>query len=117
MSGNTSREKGKRWEKKLCHWFTSIGYRASRCLGRKGEPDIRVEVPEGWCLWVEAKHHKKVNLRQAVTQAKDSSRGPGDHWAVCAKDDRNEEIWIFPKELAERLLLDLKDARPKEIEA
>ena len=109
MGGNTSREKGKRWEKRICHWFTSIGYRASRCLGRKGEPDIRVEVTDGWCLWIEAKHHKKVNLRQAVTQAKESSRGAGDQWAVCAKDDRNEEIWIFPKELAEHLLIILKD--------
>lgn len=108
MGGNHSREKGKRWEKRVLAWFESVGYRAQRLLGRAGEPDIRVEVPDGWCLYVEAKHHKRVNLRAAVKQAQAGSRGPSDHWAVCAKDDRADEIWIFPKALAEHMLAGLQ---------
>lgn len=100
MPGRSPREKGKRWEKRICHWLQSMGFRAARLAGLRNDPDIRIELGDR-CLYIEAKHQKKVNWRQAFAQARESNRADFDWYCVCAKDDRNEEVWILPKELGE----------------
>lgn len=108
-----AREKGKRFEKRILHWLQDLGFRAQRGEGRKDEPDIRVEL-DGRCLWLEAKHHRKVRWRGAFEQAQQSKRGPNDLFAVVAKDDRTDEVWILPKEAGVLFLELLKEKNGSE---
>ena len=108
MTPKNAREKGKRFEKQILHWLQSLGLRAQRLEGQKDQPDIRVEL-DGRCLFIEAKHHKKVRWRGGFEQALKSKRGPSDLFAVVAKDNRADEVWILPKEAGELFFEMLKE--------
>jgi len=91
MSGNKSRRKGAQWERDLVHRFQQAmpGATVRRGLQvRSGEEAPDVDVP---CFWLEAKRHKRTNIKAALRQAFNDS--PPGRWpiAVC-KDDRAPAI-------------------------
>ena len=86
MSGAHSRRKGAQFERALVHLFRQAMPDANIRRGlqyRSGEEAPDVDVP---CFFLEAKHHHRTNIRDAMRQAIDAC--PPGRWpiAVC-KDD------------------------------
>jgi hypothetical protein len=86
MSGAHSRRKGQAFERSLVHAFRDAMPGATIRRGlqcRSGAEVSDVELP---CFWLEAKHHHRTNIREALRQA--VSTCPPGRWplAVC-KDD------------------------------
>ncbi len=107
MSGRSARAKGARFERKLAHRLQLMGFKAKRCLQFRGDmdgPDVLVELAGSRRLLIECKHQKKVRWRGAYEQAQAYPRLRGDMFAVCAKDDRNNEVWILPPDLMQVFL-------------
>lgn len=112
MSGRTSRNKGARFERKLAHRLQIMGFKAKRCLQFRGDsdgPDVLIELSGSRRLLIEAKHHKKVRWRGAYEQAAGYPMLKGDLFAVCCKDDRNEEVWILPAAMMDLFFEMLRD--------
>jgi hypothetical protein len=91
MSGLRSRRKGANFERALAIRFREVmpGATVRRGLqSRSGEEAPDVDVP---CFWLEAKRHKRTNIKAALRQAHDDA--PPGRWpiAVC-KDDREPAI-------------------------
>ena len=85
--GAHSRRKGAAWERDLARRFREAmpGSHARRGIqSRAGDECGDVVVPE---FWVEAKHHRRTNVRGALRQAIECA--PKGEWpvAIC-KDDR-----------------------------
>ena len=85
--GARSRAKGARWERTLAQRFREAMPDAEVKRGlqyRSGQEAPDVEVP---CFFVEAKHHRRTNIKAALRQADEAA--PKGRWplAVC-KDDR-----------------------------
>lgn len=70
-----SREKGKRYERRVAHLFQEYGYDARRgqqFCGLEGDADV-VGVP---LIHIEAKHNERLNLYDAMAQSKrDAKKG------------------------------------------
>lgn len=87
------RDKGKRWEREIAARLREIfgedvrrGWQA-----RSGgdDPDI-VDVPN---FWVEAKHHKVVNIGAAIRQVLIAKKKKDDRWPlIVSKSDRQEPL-------------------------
>ena len=91
MSGRRSRRKGAEWERVLVRMFREAMPRAQVRRGlqsRSGEEVPDVDLP---CFWLEAKRHRRTNVKAALRQAVASA--PRGRWpvAVC-KDDREPAI-------------------------
>ncbi len=91
--GLLSRQKGKTFERWLAKTFRAIFPTARRTLTQQrdsGEaPDISIP---GW--WVEAKHWRKVNIRQCFEQAVDEAKRAKstDLPIAVTKDNRKEPL-------------------------
>lgn len=94
MGGRASREKGKRWEREVARMLREVMPGAEIKRGwqsRSGRDNPDVDCP---VFWVEAKHHKLTNPREALRQAKrDAPRGRVPV-AVC-KDDRKPPFIVM----------------------
>jgi hypothetical protein len=91
MSGAHSRRKGAGFERVLVQRFREVmpDVEVRRGLQyRAGEEAADVEIP---CFWVEAKHHRKVNIRQAFRQALAACK-PGRWPVAICKDNREEPL-------------------------
>ena len=91
MSGLRSRRKGAAWERALVRMFREVMPRAEIRRGlqsRSGQEVPDIEVP---CLWIEAKRHRRTNIKAALRQAMETS--PKGRWpvAVC-KDDHQPAV-------------------------
>ena len=91
MSGASSRTKGHAFERALVRRFRDAMPGAEIRRGmqyRSGEEVPDVDVP---CFFVEAKRHRRTNVKAALTQAIEA--GPKGRWpiAVC-KDDRKPAL-------------------------
>jgi len=93
-AGTHARRKGRRWEQAL----------AARLRAVFADPDIRrglqsrggaeapdVDVPG---LWIECKHHRRVNLRAALAQAVTAAPVGRIPVAIC-KDDRSTPLVVL----------------------
>lgn len=68
-----SREKGKRYERRVAHLFKDEGYDARRgqqFCGLEGDADV-IGVPH---IHIEAKHNERLNIYDAVAQSKRDAR-------------------------------------------
>lgn len=75
MSGKMSREKGKRFERKLASIFREYGYDARRTAqycGNTGDASDVVGLPG---IHIECKHVEKMSLYDWMAQAKRMRRG------------------------------------------
>jgi len=88
------RDKGKRFEqliaKEMRKVFGGHVRRGWQARDGKDAPDV-VGTP----FWIECKHHKKVNIKAALKQAKDDcvlSTNPNIPPLAICKDDREEPI-------------------------
>ena len=91
MSGLRSRRKGAAWERELVRMFREVmpGAEISRGFQyRSGEDACDVEMP---VFWVEAKRHKRVNIKAALRQAEEASP-KGRVPVAVTKDDRAAAI-------------------------
>ena len=91
MSGRHSRRKGADFERELVRIFREVMPAAGVRRGlqaRSGDEVPDVDLP---CFWLEAKRHRRTNLKAALTQAIDAA--PKGRWplAVC-KDDRQPAL-------------------------
>ena len=91
MAGRAARRKGHDWERQLARLFKEVMPDAQVRRGlqyRSGEEAPDVELP---CFFIEAKRHKRTNIKAALKQAADNA--PGGRWplAVC-KDDRQPAL-------------------------
>jgi hypothetical protein len=90
-----SRRKGVRWELDLVHRFqiaTGIPDIRRGIQTRDGEEAADVEGVPG--LWIEAKAHRRVNLRAALAQAI-AAAPPGRKPVVIGKDDRQRPVALM----------------------
>ena len=91
MTGAGSRRKGADFERALVRRFreampdTTIR-RGLQCRSGQEAPDV--DVP---CVWIEAKRHRRTNIKAALAQATETA--PKGRWpvAVC-KDDNAAAI-------------------------
>ena len=109
MSGAQSRRKGAEFERLLVQRFRAIMPDAGIRRGlqyRSGQEVPDVEVP---CFWLEAKHHHRTNIREAMRQA--VTCAPPGKWpvAVCKDDNQTplvtmqlEDFLEFTREWWER---------------
>jgi len=94
IDGACSRRKGAAFERALAARFREVlaspGIRRG-FQSRAGTDAPDVDVPG---LWIEAKHHRRVNLRAALAQA--IAAAPPDRVpvAIC-KDDRAEPVAVL----------------------
>jgi hypothetical protein len=89
MSGLHSRNKGKVWEREVARELRAI-FGASIKRGwqcREGQDDCDVT---GSPFWVEAKHHRVVNIGAAMRQAMADTKGPAP--LVVSKSNRCEPL-------------------------
>ena len=112
MSGARSRRKGLQFERELVKRFREVMPDAGVRRGlqyRAGEEAADVEVP---CFWVEAKHHHRTNVREAMRQAI-AACSPG-RWpvAVC-KDDHAEPLVTMQLEDFLELVKEWWERRPR----
>ncbi len=95
MSGAHSRRKGAQWERELVHRFRDAMPNATVRRGlqsRSGHEAPDVDVP---VFWVEAKHHKRTNSREAMRQA--AAACPPGRWAIAVtKDDHQPALVTMP---------------------
>ena len=85
-----SKEKGKRFERALASRFREYGYDARRTAqycGNTGDAADVVGLPH---LHIEAKHVEKLNLYEAMSQAKRDSKGKNVIPAVFHKKNNSE---------------------------
>ena len=86
--GACSRRKGAAWERALVHRFRDAmpgAYIRRGLQYRDGAECADVIAPK---MWLEAKHHHRTNLRAALAQAQEASRGRGLWPIAICKDDR-----------------------------
>jgi len=84
-----SRNKGASFERALVHRFREVMPDAEVRRGlqyRSGEEAADVEVP---CFFIEAKHHKKTNIRAAMRQAIGAC--PKGRWPLAITKDNHAE--------------------------
>lgn len=96
MSGKMSREKGKRFERKLASIFREYGYDARRTAqycGNTGDASDVVGLPG---IHIEAKHVEKMSLYDWMAQAKRDAEGSGKLPAVFHKKN-NADILVTMK--------------------
>lgn len=91
MNGRRSRRKGHDFERELARIFREAmpGAHIRRGLqSRSGDEVPDVDLP---CFWLEAKRHRRTNIKAALAQA--IATAPKGRWpiAVC-KDDRQPAI-------------------------
>lgn len=94
MTGAGSRRKGAAFERALVHRLREVFPDAPirRGLQSRGGHEVPdVDVP-GW--HVEAKHHRRVNLRAALAQAIADAR-PGRVPVAICKDNRSEPVVVL----------------------
>lgn len=88
-----SKEKGKRFERELAKRFRECGYEARRTAqycGNTGEAADVVGLP---FIHIEAKHVEKLNLYEAMKQAKNDAKGKDVIPAVFHKKN-NQNILV-----------------------
>lgn len=93
MSGKMSREKGKRFERKLASIFREYGYEARRTAqycGNTGDASDVVGLPG---IHIEAKAQEKMCLYDWMAQAKRDAEGSENLPAVFHKKN-NAEILV-----------------------
>ena len=111
MTGAGSRRKGHAFERSLVHQFRAVFPDANirRGLQSRGGSEVPdVDVP-GW--HVEAKAHRKVNLRAALAQAITDAAPDRVPIAVC-KDNRAEPVVVLRLDDFLALLARAKDVVP-----
>jgi Holliday junction resolvase len=93
-----SRNKGKRGEREFAQVLIHYGYTARRGSQYSAQTEDGTPSPDIHCAdlpihW-EVKRVNKLNLRDAIAQAKsDSSRYGCKHWAVAWREDHGE--WVI----------------------
>lgn len=89
-----SKEKGKRFERELAKRFREYGYtdarRSAQYCGNTGEAADVVGLP---FIHIEAKHVEKLNLYEAMKQAKNDAKGNDVIPAVFHKKN-NQNILV-----------------------
>jgi len=101
MSGAHSRRKGAEFERLLVQRFRDIMPDAGIRRGlqyRAGEEAPDVDVP---CFWLEAKHHHRTNVREAMRQA--IATAPPGRWplAVCKDDNQAPLVTMLLEDFLE----------------
>lgn len=99
--GKMSRDKGKRGELELANLLRLHGYDARRgqqFSGANGDPDV-VGLPG---IHIEVKRVEKLNLYQAMEQAKSDAR---EDEAPAVFHRRNGKYWLVTMELEDWLSL------------
>ena len=92
--GKHQREKGHRWEREIAKRLGEIfkDHDVKRGFQYRGgeQPDVCCPA-----FWVEAKHHKRVNLRKALEQAQSDSDGTGKCPVAICKDDNKTPVVVM----------------------
>ena len=99
--GKMSRDKGKRGERELAKILQQYGYDARRgqqFSGANGDPDV-VGLPS---IHIEVKRVERLNLYQAMEQAKSDAR---EDEAPAVFHRRNGKYWLVTMELEDWLSL------------
>lgn len=113
MSGNTSRQKGKRGERELARLLTEQGFEARRGVQYRGGPDSPdVLCPDLPDLHFEVKRTERLRLYDAVEQAVAEA---GDNQVPVVAHRRNRHGWVAVLRL-EDLLTILRESEYVETE-
>jgi hypothetical protein len=112
MSGAHSRRKGADFERLLVQRFRDVMPDSGVRRGlqyRSGDEVPDVDVP---CFWLEAKHHHRVNIREAMRQAIGCS-APGRWPLAVTKDDNAPALVTMQLEDFLELVREWWERRPR----
>lgn len=92
--GKMSREKGKRFERQLAHYFQEHGFdarRSAQFCGKTGQAADVIGLPDIHC---EAKHQEKMMLYDWIEQAVRDSEAAGDGKPTVFHKKNNADILV-----------------------
>lgn len=97
-----SRQKGKRGELEVAHILQEAGFKDARrgqqFSGANGDADV-VGLPG---VWLEIKRNERLNIYEAMEQARRDARGMEIPWVVHRK---NNKPWLCTMTFEEAILL------------
>ena len=94
VMGKMSREKGKRFERLLAHYFREHGFdarRSAQFCGKTGQAADVIGIPH---IHIEAKHQEKMMLYDWMEQAVRDSEAAGDGYPVVIHKKNNADILV-----------------------
>lgn len=93
--GKLSRTKGRKFEQDIARVFRDAGYPTAKrgWQSRLGSDAPDIEGVPG--LWIECKHHHRVNMREALAQAMEASSGTNVTPIAICRDDRTDAVVVL----------------------